>query len=206
VKASWKKSIAQVGRDLLEPAGFDDRPNATTYERRADGLRQGIEFQPGTGTLKDRFTINVYWTFDGDPDPDGFDFRERLGWFESGGDRWFSLADAERLTASMQSVAELLRAKVLPFLDRYRTSRAIVDAVDRNELDSPTAFGQDPGWRAWALARALAHAGERGRAIDALHDLDQIGRALDPRSVSPGYRAMLDRGKVLLEKLQLAGE
>lgn len=166
---AWQKAIEELGRRILVPAGFTARPNKRTFERLADGLRQGIELQPGTGNLKEQFTVNAYWAIHG-IDKDAFSFVQRLGRFVGDGDLWFP-KDEAHLDQAFLEVGQLLGEKVLPFLEKYRSVRAIIADVNAGNLSAARAFGQDPGSRAFAQGLAHLHLDQKDNVQEAIGQL-----------------------------------
>lgn len=88
--AKLKTKIRQLFNAHLESMGFL-LERARIPERKLLGLRQGIEFQPGTGHLEGKYALNVYWSFMHSLD-EGISMSavKRIGHLTRGPDRWFS--------------------------------------------------------------------------------------------------------------------
>ena len=144
--AKLKTRIKCLHSSVLAEKGFVlDR--ARIPERRLSGLRQGIEFQPGTGHLAGKFTLNVYWSFlDALDDGNAMSASKRVGDLAGGTDSWFSQED-DAIDSAFQAVERLMNQRILPYLDRYDTLSKIVDACSSGELSEIDAFGVDVGWR-----------------------------------------------------------
>jgi hypothetical protein len=134
-------------------------------ERDSPGLRQGLEFQPGTRRLADRFTVNVFWTFTiADPDASGFAGARRIGDFVAGTDMWFSSEPAQ-IDSDFAKVRDLLERYALPYLDEFSSVKAIVSGYERGHISCRDAFGADRGWQRFNLGFCYSFLGRSAPAI-----------------------------------------
>jgi hypothetical protein len=122
-----KARIRRLLKEHLALHGFElQKPRIV--QRRIDHLRQGIEFQPGTGHLAGKYAVNVYWSFTHALDEEGtMAVCKRIGELSGSGDNWFSRADSD-LDTDFAVVEQLVREFALPYLTRYDTIAKIVVA------------------------------------------------------------------------------
>ena len=162
--AKLKTRIKRTFKAHLEPLGFS-LASARHPQRRLEGLRQGIDFQPGTGHLDRRYTMNVYWSFTHPLDQGvSMDPCKRIGHLAGGVDRWFSREDAE-LEADYEAAEDLLLNVALPHLTRHDSIARIVAAAESGALSAADAYGQSVCWRAFNSAFCYAWLGQVAEAI-----------------------------------------
>jgi hypothetical protein len=118
--ATLKARIQRLLKEHLAVHGFElQKPRIV--QRRIDHLRQGIEFQPGTGHLAGKYSVNVYWSFTHALDEEGtMAVCKRIGELSGSGDRWFSRADSD-FDTDFAVVERLVVEVALPYLARYDT-------------------------------------------------------------------------------------
>jgi hypothetical protein len=160
-----KTRIKRLFKAYLEPQGFV-LARARIPERKLQGLRQGIEFQPGTGHLDKKFTLNVYWSFTHSLDAGvAMHANKRIGDLAGVGDKWFSRSDSE-LDADFLIAEKLLIEVGLPYLARYDTIAKIVDACESGLLSSTDAFGIDEAWRHFNFGYCQSFLGNNAQSIE----------------------------------------
>ncbi|WAC43839.1 tetratricopeptide repeat protein [Pseudomonas sp. SL4(2022)] len=162
--ARLKSRIKRIFKDEMESKGFVlKKPRIP--ERFLKGLRQGIEFQPGTGHLSGKYTLNVFWSFTHALD-EGMSMHgtSRIGALTGGGDTWFSRQD-ENLESDFSAVSEIIKKVVLPYLDKYNSIESILAGVKSGELDTSRALGVDAGWREFNLGYCFASLGNKKEAV-----------------------------------------
>lgn len=144
--AKLKTKIKKLFREQLEPIGFTLN-RARIPERKLIGIRQGIEFQPGTGHLNGKYILNVYWSYTHDLD-EGFEFSalKRFGRHSTSQDNWFSREEAD-LEAEFEIVEALIVKTIIPYLENYNTISKIIESNGNGKLSDTEAFGLDVGWR-----------------------------------------------------------
>jgi hypothetical protein len=162
--AKLKSRIKRIFKDEMESKGFVlKKPRIP--ERFLQGLRQGIEFQPGTGHLAGKYTLNVFWSFTHSLD-EGISMAgtSRIGALTGSVDTWFSRQD-EKLESDFSAVSELIKTVVLPYLEKYNSIESILAGVKSGELDISHALGVDAGWREFNLGYCFAFVGNRKEAV-----------------------------------------
>lgn len=160
-----KSRIQKFFHDELEPKGFVlKKPRIP--ERFLAGLRQGIEFQPGSGHLDRRYTLNIFWSFQHALD-EGIAMHgtRRIGTLIGKSDMWFS-RESDQLDSEFDVATSVLMRAALPYLDKYSSIDQIVSGAASGEIDLPQAFGQDAGWRHFNQGYCYAFLGKRKDAID----------------------------------------
>jgi len=148
--AKLKTKIRQLFNAHLESMGFL-LERARIPERKLLGLRQGIEFQPGTGHLEGKYALNVYWSFMHSLD-EGISMSavKRIGHLTGGPDRWFS-RELDSLDTDFQFVEELVLGTALPYLVQHDSISKIISSYEAGTLSQTDAFGGDIGWRHFNL-------------------------------------------------------
>jgi hypothetical protein len=160
-----KSRIRKFFHDELEPKGFVlKKPRIP--ERFLAGLRQGIEFQPGSGHLDRRFTLNIFWSFQHALD-EGIAMHGtcRIGHITGNSDTWFSRED-DKLGSEFEDAKSALVRVALPYLDKYSSIDRIVSGAASGEISLQQAFGGDAGWRHFNQGYCYAFLGKRKDAID----------------------------------------
>jgi tetratricopeptide (TPR) repeat protein len=156
--------IKRTFKTLLEPIGFTPS-GSRIYVRNLNGLRQGVEFQPGRGHLDGQFTVNVFWSYTHQLDDKvSMDATKRIGQIAGLGDKWFSSADGE-LDASFSAIENLIMVYALPYLARYDEIHKILDAYQLGAISEHEAFGDDAGWRNFNLGYCFYTIGNYGEAM-----------------------------------------
>jgi len=165
-----KTHIKRFYRNQMEPKGYVLK-KARLPERFLDGLRQGIEFQPGSGHLAGQFTLNIFWSFT-HPLDDGSSMSGawRIGQILGQGDTWYP-CEGDVLNAGFSAVSTALVNSALPFLDAYSTIQKIVEDTNSGKLDSGKAFGLDPGWNSFNQGYCHRFLGNRQEAIKHFQDV-----------------------------------
>ncbi len=157
-----KNSLGESGFKLLKPR---------IVERDVDGMKQGVEFQPGTGHLRGRYTLNVYWRFNYLPkDHLAFDSSRRIGELTADRDTWFS-RESDGLDADFDRVVGLFETVIIPYLDRYSSLEMLIDAYLNGAITKAQAFGHDPGWQCFNAGFSLAALNKTTRAVAELKEL-----------------------------------
>jgi hypothetical protein len=161
--AKLKTKIKGLFKAHLESQGFV-LAKKRCPERMLQGLRQGIEFQPGSGFLDQKYTLNIYWSF-----PHLLDFgctmdaKKRIAQLVEGiGNGWFSRADAD-IDTDFQGVERLVVDVVLPYLAKYDTIEKIVHGYESGALSLGDAFGD--GWGPFNIGYCYAYLGNKPEAI-----------------------------------------
>jgi hypothetical protein len=146
--STLKTRIRDLLKEHLIAHGFALK-KPRIVERQVDHLRQGIEFQPGTGHLDGKYTVNVYWSYTLSPIQDDYSMHasKRIGFFNAQQDIWFVREDA----GHFEQVKEVVLGRVLPYLESYNTINKIIIAVDQGLLRLEDAFPVDAGWREFYL-------------------------------------------------------
>jgi hypothetical protein len=144
--AKLKAKIKKLFKEYLEPIGFTLN-RARIPERKLIGMRQGIEFQPGTGYLNGKYILNVYWSYTHNLDQ-GYEFSasKRFGRCLTSQDNWFSHEEAD-LETEFELAEELVVKTIIPYLENYNTISKIIEFNTNGEITDTEAFGLDAGWR-----------------------------------------------------------
>jgi hypothetical protein len=159
--ANLKKWIRQFVREELMAQGFGlSKPRL--IQRHVEGLRQGMEFQPGNGHLAGKYTINVFWSYTISPISDTVSMHavRRIGAFTGEGNAWYDRDDQSQF----EKIRGLISADVLPYLNKYSSIDCILEAVNDGSIASENAFPVDPGWRDFYLGYCHLHVGNVARA------------------------------------------
>ncbi|MFM0234348.1 hypothetical protein [Paraburkholderia sediminicola] len=185
--ANLKKWIRQFLRDELAAHGFElSKPRL--IQRHLDGLRQGMEFQPGTGHLAGKYTINVFWSYAISPINSTIAMHavRRVGDFAGEINVWYDREDLSQFAA----VTDLILTEVLPYLDSFSSIRRILQAIEGGLIASESAFPTDPGWRDFYLGYCYLHVGNVAQAKTCLervvhgHSTATHGWILERRNVA----------------------
>lgn len=185
--ANLKKWIRQFLRDELAAHGFE-LLKPRLIQRHLDGLRQGMEFQPGTGHLAGKYTINVFWSYGISPINDTVSMHavRRIGDFVGEMNTWYDREDLSQFDA----IKDLILSKVLPYLDSFSSIRQILQAVEGGVIANESAFPIDPGWRDFYLGYCYLHVGNVAQAKTCLervvycHSTATHGWALERRNIA----------------------
>ena len=159
--ANLKKWIRQFLRDELNAHGFElSKPRL--IQRYLDGLRQGMEFQPGTGHLAGKYTINVFWSYAISPINSTVAMHavRRIGEFAGEVNTWYDREDLSQF----ELVKDLILTDALPYLDRFSSIRRILQAIEDGVIARESAFPTDPGWRDFYLGYCYLHVGNVAQA------------------------------------------
>lgn len=193
--AKLKTKIKKFFKAHLEDKGFL-LTKARLPERRLAGIRQGIEFQPGSGHLDRKFTLNVYWSYLR-PHDNGIAMHacKRIGHLVGGQDTWFSRED-DLLDNDFQIVEKLIVDTVFPYFERYSTIERILAAHQRGELSDQDAFGLDAGWRLFNQGYCHAFLGDKAKAIK------YYSQVVEQHSDHP-YEWVKERKAIAIEQIEL---
>lgn len=185
--ANLKKWIRQFVREELTAQGFDlSKPRI--IQRHVEGLRQGMEFQPGNGHLAGKYTVNVFWSYTISPIGDTVSMHavRRIGDFTGEGNAWYDRDDQSQF----EKVKNLISTDVLPYLDRFSSIHRILEAVQDGLIASELAFPIDPGWRDFYLGYCHLHVSNVARArvclerVVRVHSTATHGWVLERRNVA----------------------
>lgn len=159
--AKLKKWIKQFTGTELKPHGFS-LPKPRKPERLLDFLRQGLEFQPGTGHLAGKFTVNVYWSYMLSPIQDEYSMHavKRIGHFVDGSNAWYINDDESQFLIVKDIILDL----VIPYFDKFSSIQKILHAVDSGESKAESVFPTDIGWREFYLGYCHLQVGDIDRA------------------------------------------
>ena len=165
--ARLKTKIRNLVRENLASLGFIlARPRMP--QRQCPGLRQSLEFQPGTGHLAGSYTINVCWSFLIAPrDWEALDGYRRIGELAGQGDTWYS-REPNRFEEDFARATTLVLNVAVPYLERYSNVNAIVTAYEEGTLSRSHAFGPDRGWQSFNLGYCYSYLGRTAPAISNL--------------------------------------
>ncbi|MDR6388411.1 hypothetical protein [Paraburkholderia phenoliruptrix] len=159
--ASLKKLIRQFAREKLIDHGFElSKPRL--IQRHVEGLRQGMEFQPGNGHLAGKYTVNVFWSSTVSPISDTASMHavKRMGDLTGEGNAWYDRDDESQF----KEVEDLICTNVLPYLNRFSSIHRILQAVEDGLATCELAFPIDPGWREFHLGYCYLYVGDVARA------------------------------------------
>ncbi|UOB60543.1 hypothetical protein MRS60_31790 [Burkholderia pyrrocinia] len=185
--ATLKKWIRHFVREELTSHGFElSKPRL--IQRHVEGLRQGMEFQPGSGYLAGKYTINVFWSYTVSPINDKVSMHavRRIGDFTDEGNAWYDRNDQSQF----EKVRNLISTDVLPYLNEFSSIQRILQAVHDGVIASELAFPIDPGWRDFYLGYCHLHVGNVARAraclerVVRIHSIATHGWVLERRNVA----------------------
>lgn len=163
--AKLKTRIKRFFKEEMEPKGYILK-KARMPERFLAGLRQGIEFQPGTGHLGGQYTLNVFWSFMHSLDEGiAMHGNRRIGELCGEKDTWYSREES-KLESDFEIVKEKLTTLVLPYLDKYSSIEKIIADASSGDLEPSKTFGISPGWRHFNQGYCYAFLGDRINALD----------------------------------------
>src|SRR3954454_21254415 len=162
-----KTKIRRFVQDHLASEGFILR-KPRLAARHLTGLRQSLEFQPGTNHLAGQFTINVCWTFTlAAPHEGAFHARRRIGELAGGADIWYSGKPPQLEEDFARATALILRV-ALPYLQRHASVESIVASYEGGDISIKQAFGSDRGWQLFHLGFCYAFLGRSATALTSL--------------------------------------
>jgi tetratricopeptide (TPR) repeat protein len=161
--AKLKTQIKRLVKEQLSQEGFS-LSRLRIPERTTAELRQGIEFQPGTGHLSGQYTLNVYWSFRFFENDGAMDGCRRIGDLLGCGDTWFSRED-DKLDSEFVKVTQLIMDHAVPYLNAHNTIQKIIAAHENEDLSTAEAFGEDVGWQQFNLGFCYDHLGQNEEAL-----------------------------------------
>ena len=162
IKNLVKKSLFVLGFKLIKPR---------ILEREIGGLKQGVEFQPGTGHLDGQYTLNVYWRFNYIPkDYISFDANRRIGELMSKKDTWFSHGE-DKLETDFAEVTRIFDEIIIPYFEEYSSLEKLVDNYSTGKISKQHAFGLDHGWQCFNAGFTYAALNNKDKAIKELNEL-----------------------------------
>lgn len=168
--AKLKTRIKNLVKDTLFEYGFS-LVKPRLIERQVDGLIQGVDFQPGSGHLSGKYTLNVYWRFDYiEKDHISFDANRRIGDLANTNDLWLS-REAENLESDFEKVKSYFYETILPYFEKYSSIQRLVEAYDRGEISKQHAFGTDLGWQCFNSGFSYAAINNKNLAIIELREV-----------------------------------
>lgn len=149
VGSNLKALARSLVDDVLAAHGY--QPAWPQASRDGPDLRRGVYVQLGTGSRSGAVRLQAYWTFLMRPLPHpsamsvtfgASRFREAEGLvapdFPS---EWLPGDTPARADRAMAQLTDLLRGRVLPFLDAWPDVATLVDGVERGLISADDAFG-----------------------------------------------------------------